>query len=86
MAAEASAWKSLIVSNRQDRWVNQTSQLRTFNNGFDVVPTIAQLYRDRIGPHLIQQELGRRGIPCRMRALSRYCTGERGPKQDGEMG
>ncbi len=35
---------------------------------------------------LFEDELKRHGVPCRMRALSPYCTGELGPTQDGEWG
>jgi mannose-6-phosphate isomerase-like protein (cupin superfamily) len=35
---------------------------------------------------VFEEELRRRGVPCRMKALSPFCTGELGPSADGEWG
>jgi len=35
---------------------------------------------------VFEEELRKRGLPCRMKALSPFCTGEVGPSQDGEWG
>jgi len=35
---------------------------------------------------IFEAELAKRGVPCRMKSLSPYCTGEAGPSQAGEWG
>ena len=35
---------------------------------------------------IFEEELAKRGVPCRMKALVRGCTGEMGPTQQGEWG
>ena len=35
---------------------------------------------------VFEEELRKRGRPCRMKALSPFCTGEVGPSEDGEWG
>jgi quercetin dioxygenase-like cupin family protein len=35
---------------------------------------------------IFESELAKRGVPCRMKSLSPYCTGVEGPTQSGEWG
>jgi mannose-6-phosphate isomerase-like protein (cupin superfamily) len=90
--SESSATYLVVGVNRSRRYVSgRWDDMPTDRNTADLSVKqggIQTEYQDE-NPDvhaMFEDELKQRGVPCRMRALSPYCTGELGPTQDGEWG
>jgi hypothetical protein len=90
--SESSATYLVVGVNRSRRYVTgRWDDMPTDRNTADLSVKqggIQTEYEDE-NPDVhavFEDELKRHGVPCRMKALSPYCTGELGPTQDGEWG